>query len=176
MELREIIEEIVTKNGPDYDMLITKEHLIPYYYYLINCSHFNGCEVELSNFKEEPNFKTIKMGDDTRFTGRVVINSFKLTPPIYDVNKLFNEKPKNDAIITPAFYDPINFIPYKKIVLWFNPESKQPFDDEKFKKSLINKFVNVLNNPEDYKAPKQYGLLMNGDYRGPKNTESVLKI
>jgi hypothetical protein len=162
MELEEIIKEIVNKKG-SYNDIITKEDLIPYYYHLTHCTSFRDCNIEfLDDATRYPKPKSIKLSGGPMFKGTVLIGDFTVTPPLYILDEL-NKRPENDAMISPVFYNPADFTPYKFIKIWFSPEKlNDDYADSVIRNSLIGKFNDVLNNPKKYAAPKNHGLIMKG--------------
>ena len=166
MELEEIIKEIVTKKG-NYNERITKEDLIPYYYYLNNCTVFKDCKVNFyvdgdTTVLGKPFSQSIKLSNSPMFKGTIWIEDFTVTPPVYIVDEL-NKRPDNDAIISPALYNPDDFTAYKYIKIWFSPDNlNDDYGDSVLRNSLIGKFNDVINNPDKYTAPKTHGLIMRG--------------
>lgn len=166
MELEEIIKEIVIKKG-DHNERITKEDLIPYYYYLNNCTVFKGCKVKFLVDEDtvgfgKPTSKSVKLSNSPMFKDTIWIEDFTVTPPLYSLDEL-NKRPENDAMISPVFYNPADFTPYKFIKIWFSPEKlNDDYADSVIRNSLIGKFNDVLNNPKKYVAPKTHGLIMKG--------------
>jgi len=171
MELKEIIKEIIEKNGNNKEYVITKEDLIPYYYYLINCNFFNDCEVDFFDVKklsvvEQINAKshTMKLGYNHKFYNKVLIENFTLSPALYSPEKLRGIH-KNRALISPVMYNPESFEPYKTITIWMSPEVSLDVSDEENKQFLIKKFTDVLENPNRYETPRFYHLLMKGVFQ-----------
>jgi hypothetical protein len=96
-----------------------------------------------------------------------VILSIVLTPEIYDPNVL--TKPvKDGAAITPAFYDPTNFEPYKRIILEFSPERMQDGisnNEEIIRQELHDLLDKVFNNPKDYLVKGERAVLVRGIFQ-----------
>lgn len=163
MELEDIIKEIILKRGVDFIHPITKEDLIPYYYHLINCKYFKGCNVQFLNdegLKKSQLNKTVKLSKTPMFKGNLHIDNFIITPAVYNVDELI-ERPNNDGLITPTFISPIDFKPYKIIKIWFDPTE---LSDDKIKKELVDKIDDILSNQEKYSVFKTHCVLMKGIY------------
>tara|TARA_R110000796_G_scaffold58413_5_gene134909 strand:- start:15732 stop:16316 length:585 start_codon:yes stop_codon:yes gene_type:complete len=190
MELEEIIKEIVQTKGLDYNDIITKKDLIPYHYHLINCKYFKDCNVEFFGDDNKLTVacmeplkqlwcKSIKLSDAPMFTGTVSIENFSLTPPLYDATEL-NKRPENGAIITPAFYDPKDFVPYKIIKIWFSPETfngqGQGLGVNTIQTALYSKFNDIMVDPDKYAAPKTYGIIMKGVFKIKYEYDSISSL
>lgn len=202
MKIEEIIQELINKNAEnnventdDY-LIFTKKDLVPYYYHLTKLDMFEYCtSINLIDEDEydgpEPHkyypndsignygSKTIKLGDGIKFVGDLYIECIRLTAPLYMPNGIF-DIPDNNGYFTPAFYHPHNFAPWKKIIVYLNLEEisdlkRGGMSEKEVKKSLVDKFKDILNNPDEYKCPQYRSLELTGFYKN-KNTEKVTPI
>jgi hypothetical protein len=142
---------------------------------LLKCDEFSECEgIEFMEMPvqeiDEKTYaaQTAKLGDNTKFDGKVFLYNLSFTPEMFDPNSLY--KPvKNGALITPALYDPMTFLPTKKIVLTWNPEMAQDIsgvNDEIILKHNIHKLLDdVLDNPEEYRAKGERSILVRGVFK-----------
>jgi hypothetical protein len=84
-------------------------------------------------------------------TGYVYVIFF--SPKMYDP-KTIHDAIKDGCTITPTFYNPETFAPYKKIVLTWSPEQAQDFpftnSEEVMKQTLRDQLEKVLENPDEY--------------------------
>jgi hypothetical protein len=181
MKLKELLDEIF-KDGPiqtnqfgltDYT-LYGSQTLEPLKDKLLECDEFKN--LHSLRFVDTPTFRagdevyvveTYKLMDVSKFKGAGVILSIALTPEIYDPNILF--KPvKDGAAITPSFYDPTNFEPYKRIILEFSPERIQDGisnHEEIIRQELHDLLDKVLDNPEDYRVKGERSVLVRGVFQ-----------
>ena len=98
---------------------------------------------------------TTKLGDNNvtyeEKTG--YIYQILFTPRVYDPKTVYNAV-KDGCTITPMFYNPETFTPYRKIVLTWSPEQAQDFpvtnSEEVMKQTLRDQLEKVLANPEEY--------------------------
>jgi hypothetical protein len=166
MKLKELLDQIF-KDSPsqtnqfglsDYT-LYGSQALEPLKDKLLECDELKN--LHSLRFVDTPTFRagdevyvveTCKLTDNIKFIGSGVILSIALTPEIYDPNKL--TKPvKDGAAITPTFYNPTNFEPYKMIVLEFSPERIQDGisnHENIIKQELHDLLDKVLDNPPSY--------------------------
>jgi hypothetical protein len=181
MKLKELLDEIF-KDGPitsdkfgisDYT-LYGSQVLEPLKDKLLECDEFKN--LHSLRFVDTPTFRsgdeiyiveTYKLMDVSKFKGAGVILSIALTPEIYDPNILF--KPvKDGAAITPAFYNPTNFEPYKRIILEFSPERMQDGisnHEEIIRQELHDLLDKVFDNPEDYRIKGERSVLVRGIFQ-----------
>jgi hypothetical protein len=107
----------------------------------------------------------MKLGDNTKFDGKVFLYNLSFTPEIFDPNSLHTPV-KNGALITPALYDPMTFEPTKKIVLTWTPEMAQDISginkELTFKNDIHKLLDDVLENPEEYKVKGERKILLRG--------------
>jgi hypothetical protein len=181
MKLKELLDEIF-KDGPiptnqfgmsDY-ALYGSEKLEPLKDKLLECDEFKN--LYSLRFVDAPTFRagdevyvveTYKLTDDIKFIGSGVILSIALTPEMYDPNVLL--KPvKDGAAISPTFYNPTNFEPYKRIVLEFSPERMQDGisnHEEIVRQELHDLLDKVLDNPKDYLVKGERAVLVRGIFQ-----------
>lgn len=146
---------------------------------LLSCDEFSECDEII--FMDKPTremddnimlAQTIKIGDETKFKGKIYLYSISLTPEMYDPNMLL-EPVKDGAAIGPTIYNPTDFTPRKHILLTWNPEIKQDIlniDTEQEQKQIIRKLLDdVLNNPEEYRVKGERGVLVRGIFEIDNN-------
>ena len=143
---------------------------------LLKCDEFSECEgIEFMEFPvqliegKSYSAQTTKLGDNTKFDGKVFLYNLSFTPEMFDPNSLHTTV-KNGALITPALYDPMTFEPTKKIVLTWSPEMAQdllvPNNNEVTLKNDIRKLLDdVLENPEEYQIKGERGILVRGVFK-----------
>ena len=142
MKLKELIEKIT--NSSDFlekskfksltplHQVIYGEELYPYLEEIKNCEEFINCDelhilktpVTLDGNGNSIISKNYKLVDEQSFKGKCYLLSLSLTPEMYDPKKIM-EPVMDDAVLTPAIYNPLNFEPKKKIIIEFNPEMLQ---------------------------------------------------
>lgn len=191
MKLKELLDEIF-KDGPiqtnqfgliEYTLYGSKV-LEPLKDKLLECDEFKN--LHSLRFVDTPTFRagdetyvveTYKLMDISKFNGAGVILSIALTPEMYDPNILI--KPvKDGAAISPTFYNPTNFEPYKRIVLEFSPERMQDGisnHEEIIRQELHDLLDKVLDNPEDYRVKGERSVLVRGIFeKEPDNNQKPL--
>ena len=143
---------------------------------LLKCDEFSECEgIEFMEFPvqliegKSYSAQTMKLGDNTKFDGKVFLYNLSFTPEMFDPNSLHTPV-KNGAAITPTLYDPTTFLPTKKIVLTWSPEMAQdllvPNNNEVTLKNDIRKLLDdVLENPEEYQIKGERGILVRGVFK-----------
>ena len=144
---------------------------------LLKCDEFSECEgIEFMEFPvqliegKSYSAQTMKLGDNTKFDGKVFLYNLSFTPEMFDPNSLHTTV-KNGALITPALYDPMTFEPTKKIVLTWSPEMAQDVvghhnNFEATLKNDIRKLLDdVLKNPEEYRVKGERGILVRGVFK-----------
>lgn len=153
MKLREILTEKYFEGNPN----IQGKYLELLLSLISTADEFSECEVRLS--KDAKKSLTHKFENGRKYKGIYYIYSISETPLIYDPNKLY-EPVKDGGAITPTFYDPLNFTPYKKIILQLSPEASE--SDEYKKEKLRNLLNDILDRPEDYQSKGERGFLIKG--------------
>ena len=144
---------------------------------LLKCDEFSECEgIEFMEFPvqliegKSYSAQTMKLGDNTKFDGKVFLYTLSFTPAMFDPNKIHTPV-KNGAAITPTLYDPKTFLPTKKIVLTWSPEMAQDLsvlnnNNEVTLKNDIRKLLDdVLENPEEYSVKGERGILVRGVFK-----------
>ena len=150
---------------------------------LLKCDEFSECEgIEFMEFPVQEiegktySVQTMKLGDNTKFDGKVFLYNLSLTPAMFDPNKIHTPV-KNGAAITPALYDPTTFLPTKKIVLTWSPEMAQDMsgtNDELTLRNDIHKLLDdVLDNPEEYKTKGMRHVLVRGLFEVIDNNDGA---
>jgi hypothetical protein len=145
---------------------------------LLKCDEFSECEgIDFMDFfflemdGTTYQAQTIKLGDDTKFVGKVTLYNMFFTPEMFDPNKIHTTV-KDGALITPTLYDPMTFLPTKKIVLTWNPEIKQDIlniDTEQEQRQILHNLLdNVLENPEEYELKGDRSVLVRGIFKTKK--------
>ena len=169
MQVEDIIQRIVNNKKEEgkinlSGLIITSNDLIPYYYYLVNSEMFKECNLTLFDELDETHllhplekYKSIKLGNRTKFVDKLFIYEISITPAMYNIDEM-NAQPKNNASISPAMYNPNSLQPFKVIKIWFNPEGK---DEDTIRKNLIIKFNDVLDNPSEYSV-STHGVILRG--------------
>ena len=143
---------------------------------LLKCDEFSECEgIEFMEFPvqliegKSYTAQTMKLGDNTKFDGKVFLYNLSFTPEMFDPNSLHTPV-KDGALITPTLYDTKTFLPTKKIVLTWSPEMAQdllvPNNNEVTLKNDIRKLLDdVLENPEEYRVKGERGILVRGVFK-----------
>jgi hypothetical protein len=181
MKLKELLDQIFKDNPiptnkfgiSDYT-LYGSQTLEPLKDKLLECDELKN--LYSLRFVDTPTFRagdetytveTYKLMDVSKFKGAGVILSIALTPEMYDPNVLI--KPvKDGAAISPTFYNPTNFEPYKRILLEFSPERKQDGisnHEEIVRQELHDLLDKVLDNPEDYRVKGERSVLIRGIFQ-----------
>jgi hypothetical protein len=142
---------------------------------LLKCDEFSECEgIEFMDIPVQEiegktySAQTMKLGDNTKFDGKVFLYNLSFTPEMFDPNSLHTPV-KNGALITPALYDPMTFEPTKKIVLTWSPEMAQDMSginkELTFKNDIHKLLDDVLDNPEEYKVKGERGIMVRGVFK-----------
>jgi len=144
---------------------------------LLKCDEFSECEgIDFMDFPvlemdgTTYQAQTIKLGDDIKFVGKVTLYNMFFTPEMFDPNKIHTTV-KDGALITPTLYDPMTFLPKKKIVLEFSPEElleNHYLNGEDKKQSIRDLLEKVLENPEEYELKGDRGVLVRGIFKTKK--------
>jgi hypothetical protein len=155
----------------------TKLNLEPLKDELLKCDEFSECEgIDFMDFPvlemdgTTYQAQTIKLGDDIKFVGKVILYNMFFTPEMFDPNKIHTTV-KDGALITPTLYDPMTFLPKKKIVLEFSPEElleNHYLNGEDKKQSIRDLLEKVLENPEEYELKGDRGVLVRGIFKTKK--------
>ena len=172
MKLKELIKNKIIKGNELSDEIIRGDELSVMIDLLKECEELQNCD-ELIIIKEpvflDENGKTkmtqtFKVDDNTSFKGKCYLHSIFLTPEIFDPNKI-NDLVKDNASITPAIYCPKTFVPRKKIIIEFNPETLQDAENERYnsiRKKLHQTLDNILDSPQDYQIKGERHVLIRG--------------
>ena len=183
MKLKELLTEKFEGRElefPSYQFL--KKDLEPIKEELLKCEEFMFCDdivfIDLpAQIIDDTTLtsQTFKIGDNTKFKGKVYLYNLSLSPIMYDPNKLLTPV-KNGAAIGPTIYDPTDFTPRKHILLTWNPEMSQDIiglqKELTFKNDIHKLLDDVLNNPEEYKVKGERGLLLRGVCETVESVES----
>jgi hypothetical protein len=175
MKLQELLTNTFGENVSYPNDQLGKLKLEPLKEELLKCDEFSECEgIEFMEFPvqliegKSYSAQTMKLGDNTKFDGKVFLYNLSFTPEMFDPNSLHTPV-KNGALITPALYNPITFEPTKKIVLTFSPEMVQDVsgaNDELTLRNDIHKLLDdVLDNPEEYKVKGERGIMVRGVFK-----------
>jgi hypothetical protein len=131
MKLKELLTNTFGENVSYPNDQFRKLELEPLKEELLKCDEFSECEgIEFMEFPVQLiegttyTSQTMKLGDNTKFDGKVFLYNLSFTPEMFDPNSLHTPV-KNGALITPALYDPMTFEPTKKSVLTWSPEMAQ---------------------------------------------------
>lgn len=103
--------------------------------------------------------------------GKCYIYSITLTPEVFDPNKKLNPI-KDGACISPDFYNPINFLKKKQVMLEFNVEENIELTIKNAKK-LLEK---VIRNENDYKAKGERKVIVRGVLETENNKDFFKNI
>jgi hypothetical protein len=175
MKLKELLKNVLGEDVSYPNDQFTKSKLESLKEELLKCDEFSECEgIEFMEFPvqliegKSYSAQTMKLGDNTKFDGKVFLYNLSFTPEMFDPNSLHTPV-KNGALITPALYDPMTFEPRKKIVLTFSPEMVQDVsgaNDELTLRNDIHKLLDdVLDNPEEYKVKGERGIMVRGVFK-----------
>jgi len=208
MKLKELIEKITNssdflekskfKSLTSLNQVIYAEELYPYLEEIKNCEEFINCDelhilktpVTLDGNGNSIISKNYKLVDEQSFKGKCYLLSLSLIPEMYDPKKIM-EPVMDDAVLTPAIYNPLNFEPKKKIIIEFNPEMLQDQslylignpsmieDAEKEVKNNLRKKLHetldkILDNPENYHPKVDKSVMVRGMFEiidTPKTSE-----
>jgi len=208
MKLKELIEKITNssdflekskfKSLKSLNQVIYGEELYPYLEEIKNCEEFINCDelhilktpITLDGNGNSIISKNYKLVDEQSFKGKCYLLSLSLTPEMYDPKKIM-EPVMDDAVLTPAIYNPLNFEPKKKIIIEFNPEMLQDQslyligspsmieDAEKEVKNNLRKKLHetldkILDNPENYHPKVDKSVMVRGMFEiidTPKTSE-----
>ena len=172
MKLKELLTNTFGENVSYPTDQFRKLELEPLKEELLKCDEFSECEgIEFMDIPVQEidgktySAQTMKLGDNTKFDGKVFLYNLSFTPEMFDPNSLHTPV-KNGALITPALYDPMTFEPTKKIVLTWTPEMAQDVsgaNDELTLRNDIHKLLDdVLDNTEEYQTKGFRGVLVRG--------------
>ena len=198
MKVTEIINDLIAKKEPtekdfptvingklgitsDRNDAIYGEELRQFKDKLLQCDEFKDCEmleflpVPIIQNKEGKAISAVTMliGDDTKFKGRCFLLSLDLSPTMYDPETMY-EPVKDGVALTPVMYNPINFAPYRKLVLPVNVEGMQ--DDLKLVRAELNTLIDkVLENPAEYQTKGFRKVMARGIFERIETETSVKK-
>jgi hypothetical protein len=175
MKLKELLTNTFGENVSYPNDQFRKLELEPLKEELLKCDEFSECEgIEFMDIPVQEiegktySAQTMKLGDNTKFDGKVFLYNLSFTPEMFDPNSLHTPV-KNGALITPVLYDPMTFEPTKKIVLTWSPEMAQDVsgaNDELTLRNDIHKLLDdVLDNPEEYKVKGERGIMVRGVFK-----------
>jgi hypothetical protein len=175
MKLKELLTNTFGENVSYPNDQFRKLELEPLKEELLKCDEFSECEgIEFMDIPVQEidgktySVQTMKLGDNTKFDGKVFLYNLSFTPEMFDPNSLHTPV-KNGALITPALYDPMTFEPRKKIVLTWSPEMAQDMiginKELTFKNDIHKLLDDVLENPEEYKVKGERGILVRGVFK-----------
>lgn len=105
---------------------------------------------------------TTKIGEDNiTYEGKTCyLYQIMFTPRVYDP-KTIHDAVKDGCTITPLFFNPETFIPYKKVVITYSPEyTEEILTEEDMKQHLKDKLEKVLENPDDYMQEGYRGVMV----------------
>lgn len=108
--------------------------------------------------------ESIRINENTSFSGKCYLYSISLTPKIYNPNTLLTTV-KDGCSLSPVWYDPTNLIPYRFIMISYCPEILQDNrlnNEEILIKSLHDKLDNIINNPSDYMIKGKREIIVRG--------------
>jgi len=175
MKLKELLTNTFGENVSYPNDQFRKLELEPLKEELLKCDEFSECEgIEFMDIPVQEiegktySAQTMKLGDNTKFDGKVFLYNLSFTPEMFDPNSLHTPV-KNGALITPALYDPMTFEPRKKIVLTWSPEMAQDVsgaNNELTLRNDIHKLLDdVLDNPEEYRVKGERGIMVRGVFK-----------
>lgn len=166
MKLKDIIYDIIQPKTSEIlpfisDTTLYGEQLFQYKDILSKCEEFSSCD--MLNFVAYPMMQNVEgkvlqaqtyhLKDNMKFKGRCFVLSIFLSPEVFEPTKI-HEPVKDNACISPTFYHPESFTPYRDIVLRFSPEQKQDLQkingEDTVKKELHKLLDNILENPSEY--------------------------
>lgn len=97
-------------------------------------------------------YKLVDEGYETYEGKTIYIYQVMFSPKMYDPKTIY-ESVKDGCTLTPLFYNPETFTPYRKIVIEYSPEyTNEILTDEDMKQHLRGKLEKVLANPGEYQA------------------------
>jgi hypothetical protein len=185
MKLKEFIEVVVAGNNDNVTgVTLYGEQLLPYKDIIKKCDEFSGCDeliiltmpVAKGNNGEIYSAQTIKLSDLMKFKGRCYLLSLDLTPTMYNPNKLLTPV-KNGAGISPTFYNPETFEPYKHIILTWSPEMAQDLSgvnpEDTLKNNIRMLLDDVLANPAEYQIKGDRGVMIRGIFEIDETTKKL---
>lgn len=111
---------------------------------------------------------SIKIGRDYKFKGKCFLYDVDITPKVYSPDEVF--KTLNEALITPALYNPKNFEPYKQIILTYKLEDGEL---ESQREILHKQLDNVINNPSKYEPYGNKGVILRGIFEETESESGV---
>lgn len=107
--------------------------------------------------------RTIKLGDEepSEYEGKTAyVYQIIFTPKMYDP-KTIHDAVKDGCTITPMFYNPLTFTPYKKVIIEYSPEyTEEILTAADMKQHLRDKLEQILANPNDYTPEGMRGVMV----------------
>jgi hypothetical protein len=106
--------------------------------------------------------QTHKLADnDILYDGKTAyVYQIIFTPKMYDPKTIHNAV-KDGCTITPMFYNPETFTPYKKVIIEYTPEyTEEIFTAADMKQHLRDKLEQILTNPDDYTPEGMRGVMI----------------
>ena len=174
MKLKELMEGFISKDN--MSAILGPNQLKHMMTSLLQCDEFENVTsiqiVETPNFIDKENkpvaSRSIKIGDN-KFKGHMYLYSLVFTPEVYDPVSILNTDINSpDVAISPLIFDPKSFIPYKFVILRWNPELKQYLElkysnkEKIFIQQMHEHLDKALNNPEKYKIKGTRGIILRG--------------
>jgi hypothetical protein len=106
---------------------------------------------------------SVKLGDEepSEYEGKTAyVYQIIFTPKMYDP-KTIHDAVKDGCTITPMFYNPLTFTPYKKVIIEYTPEyTEEIFTAADMNQHLRDKLEQILTNPDDYTPKGMRGVMI----------------
>jgi hypothetical protein len=182
MKISEFLQDLFEKTGTIFggnvisnDYMLTSEMLkIPQIKEgLLKCEEFQNTkeliimdgpimEIELEDDKTKSGHSVpMMLFENVKFKEKVYLYSIFLAPTIWEAED-YMKPVKDDICVTPIMHDPITFTPKQGITVFINTAELHVLEgaDEDYKKALIEKFKNALDNPDEYIAKEKRVIMM----------------
>jgi len=181
MKISEFLQNLFKITGPTFNGSVSNDYMLTPEMLkmplirdgLLKCEEFENTkeliimdapsiEIEVENDKtKKGDSATMLLMEGIKFKEKVYLYSIFLTPTIWEVED-YMKPVKDDICVTPAIYDPMDFMSRRGVTVFFSPEVLQDaniFKEESFKEALIEKFKKALDNPKEY-TPKEKRVVM----------------
>ena len=110
---------------------------------------------------EAASFHKLSDEESSEYEGKTAyVYQITFTPKMYDPNTI-HDAVKDGCTITPMFYNPETFTPYKKVIIEYTPEyTEEILTAADMNQHLRDKLEQILANPDDYIPEGMRGVMV----------------
>ena len=153
------LREILTEDYFEASETIQGKYLELLLPIISKSTEFKNVHLELYKKTSITPSLSMKLENGREYEGVFWIQSITQTPIIYNP-KIILSPVKDGCCITPSFYDPITFSPYKNIVLYVPLEGDSDVEKRKYLHIMLDKILD--NKDNEYTSKGEKGLIIKG--------------